>query len=33
MDEARSEVIDVTRGHRIEWRLRKILADSRAIVM
>lgn len=32
-DEVRSEAIDVSRGHRIEWRLRKVLADSRAIVM
>jgi hypothetical protein len=32
-DEVRSDAIDVTRGHRIEWRLRKALANSRATIM
>jgi hypothetical protein len=32
-DEVRSEAIDVTWGHRIEWRLHKVLANSRARIM
>jgi len=33
IDQVLSDPIDVTRGHRIEWQLQKVLGSSRARIM
>jgi hypothetical protein len=33
IDQVLSDPIDVTRGHRIEWQLQKVLSSSRARIM
>ena len=33
IDQVLSDPIDVTKGHRIEWQLKKVLGSSRARIM